>query len=98
MDDEQERESGLRALAKSGRKTTISGCAVAIGGVLLPLILLQFAVAESGFGWQVAGLFLFLTPVMGIAGIVLFFVGMAQTSNAERELGEDSDRSPDLNW
>ena len=43
------------------------------------------------------GFAMFVTPVLVIAGIAISIAGSRQTSEAERELGEDSDQSPDRN-
>ena len=101
-------EADIQAKINSGQRTTISGCVVALAGMILPLIMLLFAGAESALMWEAAIFFTVVTPVMVIVGIVVSIVGLRKTSKAERELGPDSDaedelgppsdRSPEFKW
>ena len=102
MDDEQDRESGLRDDIKAGQRTLWSGCAVALSGVIIPMVMFSIPSiftchGECEIGWVGIGFAMFVTPVLVIAGIAISIAGSRQTSEAERELGEDSDRSPDRN-
>ena len=105
---DSDEEADIQAKINSGQRTTIQGCVVALAGMILPLIILQFAAAESALMWETVIFFAFLAPVMVIVGTVVSIVGLRQTSKAERELGPDSDagdelgppsdRSPEFKW
>ena len=105
---DSDEEADIQAKINSGQRTTNSGCVVALAGMILPLIMWQFAGAESALMWEAAIFFTVVTPVMVIVGIVVSIVGLRKTSKAERELGPDSDaedelgppsdRSPEFKW
>lgn len=102
MDENQDRESELRGDIKAGQRTTVSGCVVALAGILIPLAMFSipslFPVGgESQIGWAGIGFAMSLTPVMVIAGIALSIAGLRQTAKAEGELDEDSNRPPERN-
>ena len=69
----------------------ISGCVLALAGIIVPMVLFQFAGVESGFGWGTLLLFAVLTPVMVIRGIALSILGLTQARKAGRKRGSDSD-------
>jgi len=105
---DSDEEADIQAKINSGQRTTISGCVVALAGMILPLIILQFASAGSALMWETVIFFAFLAPVMVIVGTVVSIVGLRKMSKAERELGPDSDaedelgppsdRSPEFKW
>ncbi len=102
MDDEQDRESGLRDDITAGRRTFWSGCAVALLGLIIPLAMFSIPSifrchGECQIGWAGIGFAMFLTPLLVIMGIAVSISGSRQAWEAELELGEDSNRSPDSN-
>jgi hypothetical protein len=102
MDDEQDRESGLQDDIKAGQRTSLSGCAVALSGFIIPMVMFSIPSifpchGECQIGWAGIGFAMFLTPVLVIVGIAVSIAGVRRTLKAERELDEDSNRSPDSN-
>ena len=102
MDDEQDRESGLQDDIKAGQRTSLSGCAVALSGFVIPMVMFSIPSifpchGECKIGWAGIGFAMFLTPVLVIVGIAVSISGVRRTLKAERELDEDSNRSPDGN-
>jgi len=81
---------------KSGPRTMISGCLVALAGIIVPVVLFRFASLRI-ISFDYLMFFVFLTPLMVIGGIRSFIGGLRQTWKAKREPGEDSDQSPDRN-
>jgi heme/copper-type cytochrome/quinol oxidase subunit 4 len=86
----------IQANINSGRRTTISGCVVALAGMIVPLIMLLFAGPESALMWQAYILLFTITPVMVIVGIAVSTAGLRKMLKAGRELGPDSDAGDEL--
>jgi hypothetical protein len=102
MDDEQDRESGLQDDIKAGQRTSLSGCAVALSGIAIPMVMFSIPSifpchGECQIGWAGIGFAMVLTPLLVIIGIAVSIAGFRQASKAARELGEDSNQSPDRN-
>ena len=100
--DESDKESELRDEIEAGQRSSRSGCLIALSGIAIPMVMFSIPSifpchGECQIGWAGIGFAMVLTPLLVIIGIVVSIGGSRQTSKAERELGEDSNQSPDRN-
>lgn len=103
MDDEHDGETEPRDEVKAGNRTALSGCLLALSGIVIPLVMFSIPSifpchGECGIGWAGVGFAMTVTPLLAIVGIAVFISGVRRTTKAESELGKDSERSPDLDW
>ncbi len=102
MDDEQDRESGLRDDITAGRRIFWSGCAVAILGLIIPLVMFSIPSifpchGECQIGWAGIQFAMVLTPLLVIMGIAVSISGSRHAWKSEMELNEDSNLPLDPN-
>ena len=101
VDDEHDGETEPRDEVKAGNRTALSGCLLALSGIVIPLVMFSIPSifpchGECGIGWAGVGFAMTVTPLLAIVGIAVFIAGFRQASIGESERGKDSERSPDV--